>query len=67
MTEEYRRKEQEFMDRHDSLCEDTPPQLCDCSVCPTRDLCKWLHEYHPFPINKPFSYCGAATINVPKS
>lgn len=39
-SEEYLRKEKEFMDRHDSLCEDVAPDLCDCSVCPTRDLCK---------------------------
>lgn len=50
MLEEYRRKEDEFMERHDSLCENTSPLLCDCSQCPTRDLCKWLEENHPWPI-----------------
>ena len=40
--EEYRRKEQEFTERHDSLCESTPPEQCDCSKCPTSELCKWL-------------------------
>lgn len=42
MTEEYRRKEQEFMARHDSLCENVSPSLCNCSECPTRELCEWL-------------------------
>lgn len=54
ITEEYRRKEQEFMDCHDSLCEDVSPDLCDCSMCPTRTLCKWLCDNHPYPINNPF-------------
>ena len=47
MTEEYRRKELEFMERTDSLCEDTPIHLCDCSKCPTHDLCKWLCDNDP--------------------
>lgn len=55
MTEEYREKEQEFMDRHDSLCEDVSPSQCDCSACPTRELCKWLYDNHPYPIANPFS------------
>lgn len=33
---EYQAKEAEFMARTDSLC--------DCSKCPTRDLCRWLDE-----------------------
>lgn len=53
--EEYRRKEQEFADRHDSLCEDVSPDMCDCSKCPTRELCKWLYDNHPYPINNPFT------------
>lgn len=48
MTEEYRRKEQEFVNRHDSLCEDEAPDLCDCSQCPTRELCKWLEDNDPY-------------------
>lgn len=55
MIEEYRKKEQEFMDRHDSLCEDVSPSQCDCSACPTRELCKWLYDNHPYPIANPFS------------
>lgn len=51
MLEEYMRKEEEFAERHDSLCENTSPLLCDCSKCPTRDLCKWLEENHPWPFN----------------
>ena len=47
MTEEYKQKELEFMSRTDSLCEDTPIHLCDCSKCPTRDLCKWLCDNDP--------------------
>ena len=47
MTEEYRRKELEFMERTDSLCENTPIHLCDCSKCPTHDLCKWLCDNDP--------------------
>lgn len=35
------------MDRHDSLCEDVSPLLCDCSKCPTRELCQWLEENDP--------------------
>ena len=46
-SEEYLRKEQEFMDRRDALCEYVPPTLCDCSACPTRDLCKWLEDNNP--------------------
>lgn len=46
-SEEYLRKENEFMDRHDSICEDVAPDLCDCSACPTRDLCKWLEDNNP--------------------
>lgn len=48
MTEEYRRKEQEFMGRHDSLCEDVSPFECDCSKCPTKELCDWLCDNDPF-------------------
>ena len=47
MTEEYRCKELEFMERTDSLCENTPIHLCDCSKCPTHDLCKWLCDNDP--------------------
>ena len=54
MTEEYRQKEQEFMNRHDFLCEDVSPELCDCSVCPTRELCKWLYDNHPWSIANPW-------------
>ena len=43
-SEEYLRKEQEFMDRRDALCEYVPPTLCDCSACPAMDLCKWLDD-----------------------
>ena len=46
-SEEYLRKEKEFMDRNDSICEYVAPDLCDCSVCPTRDLCKWLEDNNP--------------------
>ena len=42
LSEEYRRKELEFAARHDSLCENVSPSLCDCSKCPTRELCEWL-------------------------
>lgn len=42
--EEYLRKEKEFADRKDSLCENLPPEQCDCSKCPTKDLCKWLED-----------------------
>ena len=47
MTEEYKQKELEFMARTDSLCEDTQIHLCDCSKCPTHDLCKWLCDNDP--------------------
>ena len=57
--EEYRRKEQEFADRHDSLCEDVPHDMCDCSKCPTRELCKWLYESNPYPINNHFMEVNA--------
>jgi len=45
MTDEYRKKEQEFADRRDSLCENVSPDLCNCSECPTRELCGWLDEH----------------------
>lgn len=48
MYEEYRKREQAFMDRHDALCEDVPPAQCNCSQCPAQGLCKWLHENEPF-------------------
>ena len=46
--DEYFAKEAEFARRHDSLCENISPALCDCSKCPTRDLCKWLEENRPY-------------------
>lgn len=48
MSEEYLRREQEFSERTDSLCENTPSDQCDCSRCPTLEQCLWLCEnYHP--------------------
>ena len=47
MNDEYRQKELEFLQRQDSLCEDIRIDLCDCSQCPTRDLCNWLCEHDP--------------------
>ena len=47
MTEEYREKELEFAQRDGSLCEGISPDLCDCSRCPTRELCNWLCEHDP--------------------
>lgn len=47
MNEEYRQKEQEFERQTDSLCENISPALCDCSACPTRELCSWLCECDP--------------------
>ena len=47
MLEEYRRKEQEFIERHDSLCETVSPDRCNCSACPTQELCKWLCDNDP--------------------
>ena len=44
---EYLQKEQEFIERTDSLCENTPVHLCDCSQCPTQELCKWLSDHSP--------------------
>ena len=45
---EYKDKEDEFFLRTDSLCEDKSPMLCDCSKCPTQELCKWLDENNPY-------------------
>ena len=42
--EEYLRREKEFADRHDSLCEHKLPYQCDCSQCPTKELCDWLDD-----------------------
>lgn len=39
---EYAMKEAEFLARTDALCENVSPSLCDCSMCPCADLCKWL-------------------------
>lgn len=47
MKEEYQRREREFMECHDSLCETIVPEHCDCSACPTRELCNWLCENDP--------------------
>ena len=52
MNDEYRQKELEFFQRHDSLCEDISPDRCDCSKCPTRELCEWLFEHDPNVIRK---------------
>lgn len=43
---EYLRIEKEFADCRNSLCENTPPQMCDCSKCPTRVLCEQLEKYY---------------------
>lgn len=44
--EEYLNMEKEFADSSDSLCENTPPQMCDCSKCPTRELCERLEAMY---------------------
>lgn len=44
--EEYLIKEKEFADQHNSLCENTSPSLCDCTKCPTKDLCQWLEDHY---------------------
>lgn len=46
--EEYMSKEAEFVSRTDALCETCNPNLCDCSKCPCKDLCDWLHKESPF-------------------
>lgn len=45
--EEYIKMEQAFAARNDSLCENVSPSLCDCSKCPTYELCKWLEDNQP--------------------
>lgn len=47
MNEEYRQKEQEFVNTP-ALCDHVPPAQCDCSKCPALGLCKWLDENEPF-------------------
>lgn len=49
--DEYRERENEFMQRTDALCENKPAYECDCSACPCRELCEYLHKYDPN--NKP--------------
>lgn len=46
--EEYALREAEFAARIDALCEDAPPDECDCSKCPCRELCEWLHNETPY-------------------
>ena len=46
--EEYLIREAEFAARTDALCEDKSPMECDCSKCPCKDLCDWLHKETPF-------------------
>ena len=46
--EEYLIREAEFAARTDALCEHTSPMECDCSKCPCKDLCEWLHKETPF-------------------
>ena len=46
--EEYKIKEAEFASRTDALCEDRSPSECDCSKCPCKDLCDWLHKETPY-------------------
>lgn len=46
--QEYKRREAEFIARTDALCEDTPPAQCDCSKCPCKELCDWLHKESPW-------------------
>lgn len=55
--EEYQRKENEFAARTDALCENVhiPAGSAACDNCPARDLCKWLYDYHPYPIENPFN------------
>ena len=54
--EEYQRKENEFATRTDALCENvhSPAGSATCEKCPCKDLCKWLYDNHPFPINNPW-------------
>lgn len=54
--EEYQRKENEFTARTDALCENVhiPAGSATCEKCPCRDLCKWLYDNHPFPIDNPW-------------
>lgn len=51
--EEYLEKEREFIGRNDALCENSQPHLCDCTICPVKDLCEWLHR------NSPYKYSSA--------
>ena len=46
--EEYKVREAEFASRTDALCEDIEPSQCDCSKCPCKDLCDWLHKETPY-------------------
>lgn len=54
--EEYQRREDEFSARTDALCENVhiPAGSAACNNCPARDLCKWLYDHHPYPIQNPF-------------
>ena len=46
--EAYKLREAEFMARTDALCENKNPLECDCSKCPCKELCDWLHTETPF-------------------
>lgn len=46
--EEYKIREAEFASRTDALCEYKNPNECDCSKCPCKELCDWLHKETPY-------------------
>lgn len=51
-TEEYRKMEQEFIERDDALCQVKDPRQCNCEECPVKALCEWLHENDPYKENQ---------------
>lgn len=46
--EEYKRREAEFMDRKDALCQFRHPDECNCNECPCKEMCNWLCNGNPY-------------------
>lgn len=38
----YREIELVFIDDNRSLCENKSSNECDCTICPTKEICDWL-------------------------
>ena len=46
--DEFNKREAEFWERTDCLCENEVPTEILCSGCPCKDLCSWLEANDPY-------------------